>query len=162
SSRLGARLQEQSPASNIVQPSYPFDRILRQSPYAVAELASAVLECPNSSLTAFDSCMMSFEATDWTVVFSTIAANSGTENDMRIGIERFVDRALPQLNVSDATVADLRSRLLQIEILKANGRVRFSSAATFSTSEREGLQAAFRDTSYRAIEPLFYRHVLTE
>lgn len=129
----------------------------RRRSYAVADLASAVLECPNSSLTAFDSCMMSFEATDWTVVFSTIAANSGTENDMRIGIERFVDRALPQLNVSDATVADLRSRLLQIEILKANGRLRFSSAATFSTSEREGLQAAFRDTSYRAIEPLFYR-----
>jgi len=129
----------------------------RRRSYAIADLASYVLECPNSSLTSFDSCMMSFEATDWTVVFSTVAANSGTENDMRIGIERFVDRALPKLSVSEATAADLRSRLLQMEIVKANGRVRFSSGATFSTSEREQLQNAFRDTSYRGIEPLFYR-----
>lgn len=131
----------------------------RRRSYSPSHLAEVVLDCAvDRSLVAFDTCMMSLEATDWTVVFATPIAQKKDVNRIVDSIEAFVDRALAISKDFSPERDELRKRLLDLEVVRrGQRRLQFSSRATFSTSERERLERVFAETKYRGIEPLFYR-----
>lgn len=131
----------------------------RRRSYSPSHLAEVVLDCSSDrSLVTFDTCMMSLEATDWTVVFATPIARQSDADGIKESIEVFVERALSRSKAFGIEKEELKSRLLDIEVVRfGSKRLRFSSLATFSTSEREKLRSAFGETNYRGIEPLFYR-----
>jgi len=131
----------------------------RRRSYSPSHLAEVVLACSSDrNLVTFDTCMMSLEATDWTVVFATPIARTSDADSIQESIEVFVERALAAPDSFGPEREELRSRLLDFEIVPfGTNRLRFSSSATFSTTERERLERVFKETSYRGIEPLFYR-----
>ncbi|KII14888.1 hypothetical protein [Phaeobacter sp. S60] len=131
----------------------------RRRSYSTSHLAKVVLDCSSDrNLVTFDTCMMSLEATDWTVVFATPIARQSDADGIKESIGVFIERALATPDAFGSEREELRSRLLDFKVVPyGTNRLRFSSSATFSTSERERLERVFSETSYRGIEPLFYR-----
>jgi len=134
----------------------------RRRSYNPSDLAELVIACADKEgLAAFDTCMMSLEATDWTVVFQTPIMNQSDVASItrtKREIDEFVQRALSTSNEFEpGEIEELQSRLVDIGVTQyGSSRLRFASKATYSTSERERLERAFRDAEFHT-PPLFYR-----
>jgi hypothetical protein len=133
----------------------------RRRSYSPSHLAEVVLACSSDrNLVTFDTCMMSLEARDWTVVFETVIVpqdDADRIKGIKESIKVFVKRALATSDASESERKKLQSQLLDFKVVSRGDWLRFSSGAKFSTSEREKLERAFSETSYLGIEPLFYR-----
>ena len=129
----------------------------RQRSYNPAALASKVLECAGLSLEEFDACMSDFEASDWTIGYSTRQGLDETDiEQVMMLIESFVRSAYGRVP-EEARSEELLERMMPVAISVGGGRTSFESSVTFTSSERQLLEPAFQKTDYRDIRPQFRR-----
>lgn len=154
----GAQLLRQMPSSSsepLALDSEECAQWHRRS-YNPAALAEAVLDCAEvrEDIVEFDTCMRPFEATDWTLQYASLSDRSGsTVEGERTRISGWITDRLSSFSQSDAD--DLRDLLLPIQIERTGSTVVFVAPATFTTSQRERLEAVFDQEG--GLDPLFMR-----
>ncbi|MGB3554202.1 MAG: hypothetical protein WBA25_06135 [Jannaschia sp.] len=125
--------------------------------YHPRDLARAVLACDDSDLLAFDDCMAGFEASDWTVVISTLPRQvSRSEQDRLLGMCReFIEAA--RSRDRDGAAAGAFQRMGDVVVEPTMDVTPCRASGEVTTSDRAVLQPLFEATRLHGIEPLFRR-----
>jgi len=124
--------------------------------YDPVALAETVLACADTrhDIVAFDTCLVPFEATDWTLQYASARNLSEPQiQNEKQRIERLVEEVLGR--IPNETASGMESLLLPVQVERFGSRVVFVAPGELATSQREFLDTVFDRRS--SLDPLFRR-----
>ncbi|MCG3266693.1 hypothetical protein [Yoonia sp. I 8.24] len=122
------------------------------SPAAISEVIAT--RCTDfNSLREFDSCMLEYEADDWTLRFSNLPTRQARQalSDAE-EFARRLSEPLARLGASELT-----AKIASLQQNSIGQRTVTEADAEFTTSERAVLEMAFDDVTFAGVDPYFRR-----